>query len=105
MTSVGMQVVSTLQHLLRLEPGCRLVDFGAGACKLASQLHRSEIDIMIVACSQLSDQKQEDWGWEEGVGDVFSKTVNYVFRAGGLKKPVLCVEPSPEMLEVFVACV
>ena len=37
-----MQVVSTLQHLLRLEPGCRLVDFGAGACKLASQLHRSE---------------------------------------------------------------
>ena len=36
------QVVSVLQHLLRLEPGCRLVDFGAGACKLASQLHRSK---------------------------------------------------------------
>ena len=38
-----MQVVSTLQHLLRLEPGCRLVDFGAGACKLASQLYRSDL--------------------------------------------------------------
>ena len=24
----------------------------------------------------------------------------HFFRAGGLKKPVLCVEPSPEMLEV-----
>ena len=36
---------------------------------------------------------------------MFSKSVNYVFRAGGLEKPVLCVEPSPEMLEVFVACV
>jgi len=53
-------VVSILHHLLRLEPSCRLVDFGAGACKLASQL----------------------------------------YRAGGLRKPVLCVEPSPEMLEL-----
>ena len=35
-----VQVVSILHHLLRLEPSCRLVDFGAGACKLASQLYR-----------------------------------------------------------------
>ena len=33
-------MVSILHHLLRLEPSCRLVDFGAGACKLASQLYR-----------------------------------------------------------------
>ena len=39
------------------------------------------------------------------MGDIFSKLVlKKLFRAGGLKKPVLCVEPSPEMLEVFVAC-
>ena len=44
MHDLSRQVVSTLQHLLRLDPGCRLVDFGAGACKLASQLYRSKFD-------------------------------------------------------------
>ena len=38
--SLSIQVVTILHHLLRLEPSCRLVDFGAGACKLASQLYR-----------------------------------------------------------------
>ena len=35
---------------------------------------------------------------------IFKVSFEKLFRAGGLKKPVLCVEPSPEMLEVFVAC-
>ena len=48
MHDLSRQVVSTLQHLLRLDPGCRLVDFGAGACKLASQLYRSKIDLYLL---------------------------------------------------------
>ena len=99
-------MVSTLQHLLRLDPGCRLVDFGAGACKLASQLHRLDLlQFWHVCIFELGNWECQigmstlNIFWR-GVEKIFPKVNKQLPRAGGLVKPVLCVEPSPEMLEV-----
>ncbi len=79
-TVMGEQGARILGDSLKLRPGDRLVDVGAGTCVTAGHLQQQ-----IILKSHISDANVVIAG--------------LLARLGGLRQPVLCVEPVQAMLD------